>query len=151
MKKVYLAKSNMVNHTSYITIKGLLERYDCEVVEWKPGPTAKEDLLECDILLVLTADAIPPFKTEEIKGYFVGRGIHGQIEDFDRFHNSFGYTKQILVANQVMCTQPLQTSIIVDKFKQLRINDEKDWKVRYGKVTVTNNNVPLQEFIPLKS
>ena len=146
MKKVYLAKSNLVDPTNYIVIKGLLERYDCQVVEWKAGPNQQQDLLDCDILLVLMADIIPPMQNENIKGYYVGRGIYGQLSDF----NKQDLPKKILVANQVMCTQPLQTQIIVNEFKSIKENDVNDWKVKYGKCTVSSFEASLVMFVPLK-
>jgi hypothetical protein len=93
--KIYLAKSNRANPDHLMAVRGLLSRFDVEVVEFKGGTYSHKPMLGCDLLIV-----VPELQgNEEDQQYVdIGKGLHEQITAWQRenHHNS-----DLLIVNHV--------------------------------------------------
>lgn len=83
--KIYLAKSNKANPDDLISVRGLLSKYDVEVVEYKGGTFSHKPMLECDKLFILP-DLSYYNEDEDILG--IGKGLHQQIEEWKTYKDS---------------------------------------------------------------
>lgn len=82
MKKIYLAKSNRSNPDYVQKVRGIIQDYNCEIVEYKGGGFSHRQMLECDMLIV-----VPDLTRHEkddggqgIDTVGVGKGLFQQVE-----------------------------------------------------------------------
>lgn len=151
-------KSNGVDPTNYIMIKQKLsELYDCDIVEWIKGD---DRLLECNIVVVLTTEAIPMQKSKGgAKGYLIGRGLYDGLDHWNNkviegeINDNPEIIPAALIIDQISSLQPQPYSqeISCNPTKKIVIQDASSWKDGYGAVVIEDSAVYLSCFVPLRS
>lgn len=82
--KIYLAKSNTANPDNLMVVRKLLSQFDVEVVEFKGGNYSHDEMLNCDMLLVL-----PDLTTYDLSDdmVVVGKGLGSQLEEWYEYNS----------------------------------------------------------------
>lgn len=121
--KVYLAKSNRANPDVVSSVRQTLSKYDVEIVEFKGGTYSHEQLLECDIMVI-----VPDTQTiwhEE--GIILGKGLYEQLEAFDNDSNVM-----------IVCDEKLT----IGEIDSYWVENERDY-IEYGLVEFYENDNDL--------
>lgn len=146
MKKIYLAKSNLSEHSILIEVRSILKKSFDEVIECEKVYSIVE-LKRADILVVLPASFVHS-QAETAYRYVVGRGLYSTILDY-------GFnTKE--KKNTYLVVKDPSGKLWLSPVVQIQISGVGDWKNNYAYIYVSDllidiNNADKILNVPLKA
>lgn len=135
--KIYLAKSARSNPDHVSKVRAIISEYDVEIVEFTGGAYYHDDLLECDMLVV-----IPDLSSYDwlSQTQVLGKGLHSQIEVFKSEKNfGLGY-ENILILDSVGVRE--NTNIYVRQPISLLVEDSDDY-VEHSRAELSSTRLVL--------
>lgn len=129
--KVYISKSNQYNPDHIMTIRQTLLQMGVEIVEFQGGQYSDAPLIASDFVLVITAGLAP----------FVGKGQFSQVKVAQSYPERF--KDRIFAVTSFPQGQPL-----IQPVNSAHVNDEHDWKSKYGIIGLGSELKKLIETIP---
>ena len=136
-KKVFLAFSNAADQEDLIQVKYLLNQEGVEIVQFENGNYDKEQMLDCDYVFLITPRQY--ITNNEIS---VGRGQYDQLV-FLKDKGLIGSDKKnmqpVTEKVGVFCYDKDQTQkgMFLAKVEKGRVDDIKDYKLKYGKILIS--------------
>ena len=121
--KVYLAKSNLSEHSDLIETRSLLNKAGYAITECERFYSVT-DLSKCDVLLVLGHD-LQSRKVGERIVYVIGKGLFSTIMDWKKLKNSDAYPNVWFVLRRA-------SDIVIVRVLHMAPSGVGDWKKNYA-------------------
>lgn len=135
-KKVFLAFSNAADQEDLIQVRYLLNQEGVEIVQFENGNYDKSQMLDCDYVFLIT-----PRQTIINNEVSVGRGQYDQLV----FLNEAGLIgsdkknmQSVIRSVGIFCydKDQIQKGMFLARVGNVKIDDIKDYKLKYGKITI---------------
>lgn len=141
--KIYLGRSNACNPSDVDNVKRILSGMDCEIVEFTGGVYSKDDVLECDILLLVPHQV----QSEAPENAFcVGRGQYYQIANFRNKNSSLLFDGRSPRQNVFIISEIGIQCLYLDEITDLEIHDDTDYKIHWGNAWTNQAQINMESY-----